>query len=460
MHSDFRRSVAADTKKKNGGSGKSFYERFRFPKDTVTAALILRGEYVDPYPALEQIIQDPRTGQSMPVVNPYFKFKRHIRKMMKHGKESYQDEICSSGMDPHNPQPCLGCAAMDSGDKSISVSDQYALGILHLAYYHTHPMLDKATGQVVMRKDRNEPVLIEDECTGRLCNYCRIIQGQPPILQQGESFPNWRPQDLGTIFGKRRYLELGKSHLSDLFGWDEIISKQCGVCRQLLVIDAYACAFCGTTCINMGTDTRTDAEIKDAISKPFPCMRCQRGVPLTEVVACENCEKSQRKFLQLSLFDVVVFGMRQGESTKSHLVMGLGPTGVPYMTLEDFAKTIDPGWLLGKSIYDFVKEKAVPYDFAQVLRPRSIQEQAKHLELTIPGHAAPGAGYSPYGQPAGGPPQAQAAAGYPPAAHGGYQAPGMMPPGPVPTPAPYQAPAAPAPGPAAFVPPTQPNWGR
>jgi hypothetical protein len=450
LRSDFRRSVQADTKKKGGGGKRSFFEKFRLDKDVISPILLIRGEYVDHFPAADVAAIDPSTGQPMAVKTPYKKFRKHLRSF---GQKKFRDEICSAGNEPHNPQPCVGCLAMDTGDKSINLNDYFALGIVHLAYYHGHPYLDRQTNQFKVKQDNSGYSMAYDECGGRVCNFCRTIQGQPPVLQQGdEPWPLYPQGSITTVFGRRRFMELGKNHLMDVLGWDETLSKLCGTCRSEMFIDGFACDFCKTMVINMSTDQRTDDQIKEVVAHPCPCPNCGRATYLNEVSACENCEAQGHPGLSIGVFDVVVFGTKKGEQTGSHLEFGPRQ----FSTLEEFGRTIDPRFLGGKSFQEYITEMAKPYDFDEMLAPRSLQEQSKTLELPMPG-APGGVGYAPYG---GG------------AQYGG--APGQPPPGwaPPPTgvPAPGQPPyssyqpapapggVAPAPGPAPFVPPGRPNF--
>jgi hypothetical protein len=484
--SAFRRSVVADTKQKGGGRKGSFHDRYRLPAEPApeAAGILLRGDYVDPSPAPEQIEIDPATGRPKEVRNPYFKYRQHKHATKKNGKDWFATEICSAGIDPYNPQPCVGCFAMDSGNKAVGVSDMFAMGYIHLAYYHGHPLLD-GNNQIVMKREKQEPVIVYDECVGRTCNYCRVLNNQPVIASNDDPWPGWSPQQITTVFGRRRYLEVGKGHLSDLSGIDSVIGSMCGACGSQLTTDGFACTTCNSMVIDMAADTRTDEQIAMEVLKPYPCMRCGRAVMLKEVVSCEVCERQGRQGVQLSLFDVVLFAKRQGEGTKSHIVR------TNHMTIEQYAQRVDPRFLNGKSLRDYITELAgQPYDFPEMFKPKNLQDQSKRLELPMPpgaggqmqqqymsygGPQAPaappqyGAPQQPYGAP---PPQApqyapQQPYGAPPPQAAPMPAPqmqsgGMM----VPQPAPQQYPPQmqpmqqPGPGPQAPAPMAPPYFGR
>lgn len=454
-NSQFRRSAAADTRSKGKNWSGGFRDRWKLPTGTnPTPFLIIKGDYVDPYPVADFMEMDPATGRPKEVRLPYWKFRQHTRAMKKNGRDMYPKEVCSAGSDPHNPQPCLGCYAMDSGDKSVNISDSVALGVVHLAYYHGHPVVDGEHGGFLMKKDQSGPVLNFDECTGRTCNYCRVLGGQAPILEQGQEWPRYNPQDITTTFGRRRFIEVGKSHLSNLMGMDMSITSICGTCfnerndQIALSIDTYTCPHCRNIIIDMGTDPRKDEEIADAVAKPYPCLTCQRPVILQENCSCDACGRAS----QLSIHDVVIFGSRQGEGTKSQLMMSR------FQTLPAFERSFGNslvGFLGGKTFSEYIANLAQPFDFAEVLKPRSLQDQAKRLELPMPQSAMGGAPPSAYAQqpqmpmPQQGyvqPQQPQMPMAYPPQ-QPGYAA------------YPQQPQQQGGPGPQPWAPPTRPNYG-
>lgn len=388
MMSQFRRSVIADTKKKTGGSGSgwrgSFFDRFRLPQapQPPTPFVILKTEFTDPNPSSDLVEIDPRTKQPLPVRNPYFKAKRHRRALKKGMKERYAEEVCSAGTNPHNPQPCAGCYAMEKGDRSVSLSDFFVFSIFHLVPYHTYPAIDKNTGGYLTKKDGN-PILNSQECTGRSCNFCRVLSGNAPILRPNENWGGWDANVISTVFGKQRYIDVGKGHLENIVGWNDAISSACGTCGGTLVTDSFSCPHCNHKAIDMAQDPRSDTEIGQAVSRPYPCPRCQVGVLLREQLVCEACESANRPQSVLTLNDVVLVGGRQGEKQKSHLVLS---TMKPFIRFEEFEKSVDPRFLNGRTIAQYIAENTKPYDFGSMFKPRSLEEQARNLEVEVPGH--------------------------------------------------------------------------
>ena len=324
MTNPFRRSLQNDSKR-SGGKGRkgNFYEQLKLPQGTSTPILLIKAEYIDQNPAPEEIEIDAATGRPKEVKKEYFRFLEHTRVVMKNGKERYPRTTCSAGSNPHAPQPCAGCAAIDQGDRSVSpAAYQTVMGVVHLALYHKHPLIDRGTGGLVMKQAYGnrpaEPMMIDNECEGRTCNFCRVQRGEAPIIDPQNPWPNYRPQDIQTFFGKRRYLKMGKNHLQALIGWDVTISSLCGNDGSQLITDGFKCPTCQSLVIDMSNDTRTDDQIKDAVSRPYPCLRCNRPVFLEEVNGCEVCEAANRQPAVHSMFSRVLWAMRQGGADGQH----------------------------------------------------------------------------------------------------------------------------------------------
>jgi hypothetical protein len=377
--SPFRRSIKAETKRSSGKGWKgSLYDRYRIPEDNATPFIIVAAEFVDPNPPPEQIEIDPASGRPREVKNPFYKHRKHVVQLGTKEQPKIRDAVCSAGYNPHAPQPCAGCTAENQGAPNIKLSDVFSFTIVHLAVYHRHPLIDKQTGGIVMKRESNPPapVLVDDECSGRTCNFCRAVSGQPLINDPQNPWPQaLRPQDIQTVIGKRRYIELGKNHLEDLLSWDATVSSLCGNDGAQLITDGFACPTCNNMVIDMSQDTRTDAEIQAAVSQPYPCLRCQRPVLLKEIVACEVCEQNNRQPVQLSIFGRVLWGMRQGKQMNSHLVLQR------HESVEEFGARVSPQLLNGKSLRQIVDEIGKPHDFSKVYEPIPVQEQIRRLEL-------------------------------------------------------------------------------
>lgn len=393
MMTNFRRSAIHNTTQKpKGKGGGNWYDAMRLPQNAATPFVFINSEYVDHNPPQGMVEMGP-DGRPLPVKNSYYKYQVHRRKLMKNGREWFADEPCSKGTNPHDPKPCAGCMAMDMGDKSVTLSDKFVFGIVHLVPYHTHPLYDRQTGKVRMRQDNSAPIFGFADCTGRSCNFCRVQQGQSPVVKPGEFWPNYNPSDIKTDFGHRRYLEIGKSHLSNLEGWEDGITNLCsshvysgqqllGKCGQQLILDSYNCPTCSTVLIDLNTDPRHIEEIENEAKRPYPCKTCNRYVMLKEISSCDACTQQGRTAVQLSVLEVVLWGKRQGEGTKSQLMLQ------QYQTIEEFGRSVamNPQLaqiLAGRSVSDIIKQLGTPYDFDKIFGARSFEDQARRLELNI-----------------------------------------------------------------------------
>ena len=437
----YRRSVAAETRRKSKGGKGSWYDAYRLPAAPAGSTPIIfqpKMDMEDPCPPQELIEIDPATGRPRPVLVPYFKGQKHKRKMP--DRPYPLDELCTRGWVPHAPKPCCGCYASESGDKSVSLSDFFTFPIVHLAYYHGHPMIDKQTRTIKMMTDNSGPVIIYDECIGRTCNYCRIAQGQspfPPSRPNEEPFPMYDPRSLTMTFGKRRYLELGKNHLGNVMEIDESVSSLCGRCRSTLTTMSFFCPTCHSVIIDMSNDPRSDEQIAVEAMKPYPCMKCQRPVFLQEHAVCESCQSQSQEAILQTGFDVVLHLRREGENTGSHIAQQK-----PFETIEDFARNVNPAVLNGKTLRDHIMELAKPYDFDHVYAPPTMEKQADRLKLPMP----PGMGTVPQG------PQYGAYPGQQPPSYPNYAPPPQQ--------SPTNYPQPQQPGPQPFVPPGRPNYGQ
>jgi hypothetical protein len=442
--SPYRRAIVQESKKRGGkGPRGNWRERFRPSKDHAEPFVIIAGEYKD-NTQQDSNVQPmiDMTGRPVEMVLPYYPYEKHVRSV---GPKKIYDEICSRGPNPHQPMPCVGCYAEQTGDRSIKLNSAYAVGIAHLVVYHGHPILDTQKNQYIVKQEgpqKGQYVIAYDECEGRSCNFCRLLRSEQPILLQGETFPYYA-KDITSIFGRRRFLDIGKNGLQDILGWDLSIGSVCfgpgflrhpqtqqlildqqtqqpipaGICGNQLTTVSWNCTICNNVIIDMSTDPRTDEQIQQATMEPYPCIHCQRPVDLREVVICELCNQGK----QVTVFsgEAVVWVKRQGEGTGTHMVME------KFESLDSFIANPSnfPPQLIppGKSAKDVVTEIMRPYDFSELLKPKDLAGQSKRLDLPIPPQyagAAMGYGQPPsgYGPPAGAPgyPQGQQPAGAPP----------------------------------------------
>jgi hypothetical protein len=494
--SNFRRSAATETKRKGGGKGfrGNWRDKLYLEQDNPTPFLFQNQQYADPQPD-QSLVEFGPDGQPVARMLEYFKFRKHRRKVLGYGgKERFLDDPCSAGWNPHNQAPCVGCYMQDQGDPSFGkkASDAYAAGIIHLVPYHRIPLIDPNKG-AIMKIDNSGPVLTDVECEGKNCNYCRVLQGQNPVLQQGEFWGNTRREEIQTVFGSRRYLEFGRNHLEDLQNWDKGMGDRCsgpafardmqgnfirdaqgnaiptiGKCGTNLSIDGYACPHCNTVLIDVSVDTRELKELERiAMTEKYPCHKCGRPVLLQELTSCDVCNGNVATISTLFGSDTVLLGMKQGEQKNSHLVLK------DYYTLSEFEARLDPAiraLYAGKTLKQRIEELDQPFDFDELYKAKPLADQCKRYQLTPGANGMPilqGQGAPPaYGsQPQPGYQQQPPAPGFygqPPAApQPGYPQPGpQYPQGQTAPPAYQPYPQAHGPGPAPFQAPAKPNFGQ
>lgn len=499
--SPYRRQMVQETRRKGGKGGKGNWRERWKPNEQPEAVVLIPGEY-------REVIYG-NDGVAVEATLPWHKYGRHTRKF---AGNKIRTTSCSAGPNPHAPQQCVGCQLEQTGDRSIKLSDAYAVGLYHLKPYHGHPILDAQTNQYLIKKDGPEAgkyVIGYDECEGRNCNFCRALAGQQPVLQPGETFPYW-PKDITTVFGHRRYLEMGRNGLDDLKGWDLSIMSTCfsqgylrhpqtgqyildqqsqqpipsGICGNQLTTVSWNCVYCNSVLIDMATDQRDDKQIAEALGQLIPCQRCQRGVDVQEVVTCDVCNKPT----QLNVFSgaMVLWLKKTGQDTSTHMVLDkFEPLDLAQVSLTRNYGGYFPDGNGGTKLFTdrdlkkLLEDSAKPYDFEELLRPLDLQKQAKILEVNIASQGGPPAyGAGPqYGSPPGGPPPSHVqppqgpqfgppgTTGGPPGSH--YSQPGQPTGGPPQFQAPpvagpsFQQPPGPGAGPVAgtpYMPPGRPNF--
>jgi len=396
LTSNFRRGArainAAGGRKKKYGSWR---DRLRLPSSP-TPIIIVNGDYVETNPSPDLVELDPATGQPKDVRLPFCRIPTHTRKI---SQVKFRDVPCSAGTDPYNPQPCLSCMHMDQGDKTINLKDKFYFTVAHLGIYHRHPLWGTKDNQWVQKKETNEFVMVDDECVGRACNFCRVRAGHPPAnLQQGEYWPNYG-DSVVDVLGKKRYFEIGSGHLADLEAWDQLVSTRCQCGGEVKAVCFY-CPTCNTAIIDAATYPGSDDELAKIVVQRHPCPTCRTMVALKEYSVCSSCNQTGTS---QSMFDVVLHGLRQGEGTNSHMVLS------KFESVEEFSKRVNPALLHEQTLQQRLEElTAEPFDFREIHKPLDPKAHADRMELNL-SHMAPqyGAPVPGYGQPPMGFPQGQ-----------------------------------------------------
>lgn len=387
--SKFRHSVQATVnaskpksppKAKSGKKG-NWKDQLKLPKSPAPATpfLILNAVYDDMTVSSDSVPTDAEGKKLWPKAT-YFHYKKHASSYHIKGQERYGDTPCSRGNDPFNPQPCEGCLQMEQGNKQVSLKDSFAFSLVHLVPYHGVPASDyKNPGQFLKKRDSQEYYLNFEECTGRDCNYCRVLKGLPTISVPGKAaFPVYPKDSITTEFGRVRYLEVGAGHLSNLEGWDLAITSKCGTCRGELVTEGFECTSCGTLVIDMERDTRPAEVIAKVVSSPMECPECKHVGMVKEAPFCEACDSAGRTWKENVITDVVCKAKKQGEKAKTTIVLD------GFYSIEDFEKEMPSAHkalLKGRPLREVIAELSKPFAFDEIMAPVSSEEQITRLGI-------------------------------------------------------------------------------
>jgi hypothetical protein len=364
------------------------------------------------------------------------------------GFKTWRDIVCSAGPDRHNPQPCLGCYNVDHGKKDAKAKDQWCFNIAHLGWYHNSPLV--RDGQVVFKQNSQEPVMIKNECLSYKME--NVLHGRAQNAPKGSLKRAFKMcegcnQRHPHIFGDHRTLQLGFKHLKSLFAIDEELGKKCANCNTFMLRMAMNCGNeqCNARIVDLATAGWTIDQIEMFAKQDHQCQYCGKtGRPYSEYKCgfdsnylpivgggCQGGVEPKKN----SIFDMVLWLQREGESTESEIVVKKVEPISQFRTQD--------GRSLTEHLPEIVKS---PFDLAEMYKPESLDEQAKTWNTQNP-YAAPQQQYQQYG----GPPQ-QGGYGAAPQAPQGY--------GPFPGPqAPQGFPGAPAPaaGPGGQPAPQYPN---
>lgn len=420
-----------------GGKGRGFFARWKPPfmaeplKKFLAAPpseesrmmvaepiVLLKGEYQDLYARDEN--GNPITP---PPVTEGYHFRAHTFNVFvqskvqgQKGYTQFRDITCSAGPEAHAPQNCVGCYSNDHGMDGRP-RDHWAFEIVHLGWYHQSPLM--RDGQVQMKRNSNEPILVKNECDSqRKVNQiqARAHQADPrnwkePYVCEGcQGNHPW-------AWGDHRTLQIGKNHLINLLDLNDKIGQKCATCATVILRVAFDCAnpHCKNELLDVATSGWTNAQLDQFSKTQVSCPTCGHQNFPVPAYSCGFNENFQRVAeecsnpVQMSFWDCVIWVQREGESTSSELII---------TRVDPISTFATPD---GRPLADHIRELAKDrYNLAEMYKPDSLEDQAKRLNVQNP-YAAPQQQFSAYpGQPQQGgyaaPPQ-----GYP--QQGGYQQP-------------------------------------
>lgn len=369
------------------------------------------GEYADEY----QKIDDNGVPLQSPIIQPAFRFRAHtfaVSMKPKNGGKaftSYRDIVCSAGTEAHAPQPCCGCYYVDHGVKDSSPKDQWVFNIAHLSWYHTVPLVKD--NQIQMKKDGSGPVLIKDECWSympknqALLRADQMRRGAPAMGRQCDHCGQRHP----FTWGDHRTLQVGKNHLENILALDTQLGQNCANCKTGIIVVAYDCEHCHQEMLDVASSGWTNAQLDQFSKSQYQCQRCQQVTRPVPAFECGYDLRTMQKVSAgcpdnveprpLTLFDVVVWIQREGESTKSAVVVKR------WVPITEF--TMPDGRLSGmedgRPLVEALKEIAPkPFDLKAMYSPPKLEDQAKIIQRDNPYAQPQGPQYASYGAPGAG----------------------------------------------------------
>ena len=280
----------------------------------------IKGEY-------EQEIYDEQKGEILTDTLPYYEVYRHWDNNANGGKGG--SHICSAGINDLDPQPCVGCT-IGASRKAIN----RVFTVVHLAWYHKIPLVDRDTKKIVKNRQTGETVMISRECEGKNCPMCASADEK--------------------YYGRKLHLSLGITHFNQLVSKVEDLNATCK-CGGDIEYFKFVCPSCEKLLIDLDDKDcpLSQAQVEKALESGFYCPDCGYNVDLLSISECEKCNDPK----PVGLFDVDV-SIKKLASTQ----------GDKRTTLD--VKFSDPGDLA--PAYEGDQE---PLDLATVMAPMPVADQ-------------------------------------------------------------------------------------
>lgn len=351
--------------------------------------------FVQPQTLYQDLYDTDETGTPRGTVGPAYHILTHQVQGINNGKKTFADFVCTAGPNPHAPQPCVGCHAVDSGNKSVgNARQQWAFNVKHLVPYHEVPLVDYKTKAIKYRKDKpNEPVLVLQQCqTGTPSERLYRAQRGPNGVQITPC--EHCQKGIQLIYGAPKVFVLGKSHLENLLSVDQTLEATCAHCMTRLIKTGYHCGSCNTELLNLSKSTSmTNSDVADYAARPQQC-NCGHvgltkpkylcGYDPSGMYALPNGPCGQTR--PLSIFDCVMYIHKEGESVQSKLIVG--PPIPKHMFATSTGQADLDQWL---KMPHLVKT----FDLQDMFKPLATDEQAKICGIANP-YAQQGQQYGAY----------------------------------------------------------------
>lgn len=314
------------------------------------------------------------------------------------GYQTFREIVCSSGPEPHAPQPCVGCYVVDHGQKESRSKDNWVFNMAHLGWYHMIPFVKD--GQIQMKKDGNGPILIKQECSTYKMENEYLRRAVAANRVSGDIAKKYKEcegckQQAPFVWGDHRTLQLGFKHLKDIFAIDDMVGKKCINCGTGILRVAFRCDHCKNELLDTAQSGWTNDQIKQFMETQQTCACGYVGLPVSVyecgyddnfVQVSEPCGNSQKT----TIFDCVIWVQREGENMESKVV-------VKRVELLSQYKTPD-NRPLSEHLKEIVKE---PFNLVEMYKPDSVEDQAEALRIENPYMQTQQPQYASYGPPGG-----------------------------------------------------------
>ena len=299
-----RRSVMGE-KKKQGGKGwrGSWKDRLDTPKGDATDVLLCAGEYTNNSPTAIK-----NNGGEAPVTH-YSSNKFHTFKGSVGGKrDGFFKGRCAGGWEKE--EDCLGCLSVEEGDKRVQTRSLFSLNILHLALYEMQELTDRKGNMLTFKHDDSE---------GRH-KAGDPIQGWVELTRARDLKDALNEIDEGLSDGwltmwRKKYLEVGSSHLDHLMAIDDYAKKHC-MCGGTTEPVTFRCEGCEETLTTVDDANFTSQERDRYAAERHRCDDCGHvGMPDMDYI-CDECGDDAEP---LNAFQVVASIRKTGSGTSSSI---------------------------------------------------------------------------------------------------------------------------------------------
>lgn len=268
--------------------------------------------------------------------------------------------VCTSGHDPHDQQPCLGCylsgvhVETPQGKRMRAVTTQVkrTFTVLVLGWFHTVPKVsEKGVNYTVL-----EPC--KKSLSGRgVCPHCTA--------------------DYPRQWGRRCHMEFSQSDFDQLVAFgDKLLST--GVCGCEIFTESFVCPSCKHTMIN--TASMSDAQVESYARATHRCPKCGFTGVMQEVLDCSKMTPAGQPITQCAgvsartLFnsDIHVWTSENSQKKQEIRFEWVSSSPTPFCPQE-----IAADWPTQ------LEKLAVPIDLRPLENGKTIEEQAKHIGFPL-----------------------------------------------------------------------------